>query len=69
MSKKCIQYLGRVMVKLNVYVLYVLYCVSRVCTSYSSGELSVCRAIYVLGDILKSYTGELLILGAILGSS
>ena len=25
--------------------------------------------IYVLGDILKSYTGELLILGAILGSS
>ena len=24
---------------------------------------------YVLGDILKSYTGELLILGAILGSS
>ena len=57
------------MVKLKVYFLYVLYCVWEVCTSYSSGELGICRAIYTLGDILKSYTGELSILGAIPGSS
>ena len=32
-------------------------------------NLASCRAIYVLGDVLKSYTGELIILGAILGGS
>ena len=56
------------MVKLMVY--FCRRCiVFRKCTRATRGELGICRAICVLGDILKSYTGELLIFGAILRSS
>ena len=57
------------MVKLKVCFCTCCIVFRKVCTSYSSIERGICRAIYYFGDILKSYTGELSILGAILGSS